>query len=278
MVSVIDAHLHVVSADTGRYPLQPGGFGRDWWTGRAIDVGQIGRDLAAAGVDRGVIVQAVGPYRNDNRYARDAVATDRDRYALVAAIDAAGADPGTELTALVAPGDVAGVRVFAASGDASWLTDGRGEAIWAAADEAGVPIVAALFPDHLEALAALVSARPGVTVALDHLAFPDLTGGPPYPRAGALLSLAALPVVRLKLTTISLLSARAAGGTRALVDHLAGAFGPERIAWGSDHPQSYEVPYPEMVQLALGACVGLDPPARAAVLGGTAARLWFGGR
>ena len=88
MVSVIDAHLHVVSADTDRYPLQPGGFGRDWWTGRSVDVAQIGRDLDAAGVDRGVIVQAVGPYRNDNRYARAAVAGDPDRFALVGAIDA----------------------------------------------------------------------------------------------------------------------------------------------------------------------------------------------
>jgi predicted TIM-barrel fold metal-dependent hydrolase len=278
MVSVIDAHLHVVSPDTDRYPRQPGGLGRDWWSGRAVDVGKIGRDLAVGGVERGVIVQAVGPYRNDNRYARDAVASDLDRFALVAAIDATGPDPGAELTGLVAPGDVAGVRVFAAGGDASWLTDGRGEAIWAAAQQAGVSVVAALFPEHLDALGRLVSARPGVVVALDHLAFPDLAGGPPYPRAGALLGLAALPAVHLKVTTISLGAARDAGGAQALVEHLAGAFGPDRIAWGSDHPQSYEVRYPDMVQLAHDACTGLEPDARAAVLGGTAARLWFGGR
>jgi predicted TIM-barrel fold metal-dependent hydrolase len=278
MVSVTDSHLHVVSADTDRYPQQRGGLGRDWWTGRAVDVAQIGRDLAAAGVGRGVIVQAVGPYENDNRYARDAVATDRDRYALVAAIDASGVDPGAELAAVVDGGAVAGIRVFAAGGDASWLTDARGEAIWAAANRAGVPIAAALFPDHLDALGTLVAARPGVAVALDHLAFPDLTGGPPYPRAGALLALAALPAVHLKLTTISLLSARDVGGARGLVEHLAGQFGADRIAWGSDHPQSYEVPYPAMVQMALDACEGLDPAGRRALLGGTADRLWFGAR
>ena len=42
MVSVIDAHLHVVSADTDRFPQQPGGFGRDWWTGPDVGVEQIG--------------------------------------------------------------------------------------------------------------------------------------------------------------------------------------------------------------------------------------------
>ncbi len=278
MVSVVDGHLHVVSADTDRYPLQPGGLGRDWWTGRTVDVGQISRDLAAAGVDRGVIVQAVGPYRSDNRYARAAVLSDPDRFALVGAIDASGPDPGAELAALVGDGGVAGARVFAVGEDASWLTDGRGEAIWEVAARTGVSLVAALFADHLDALGALVSGRPDVVVALDHLGFPDLTGGPPYPQAGPLFALAALPAVHLKLTTIALLGARDAGGSRALVDRLIAGFGADRVAWGSDHPQSYEVPYPDMVQLALDACVGLEPAARAAVLGGTAARLWFEGR
>jgi L-fuconolactonase len=278
MISVIDSHLHVVSADTQRYPLQPGGFGRDWWTGRSVDLEQIGRDLDRAGIARGVIVQAVGPYRNDNRYARAAVESDPDRFALVGAIDATGPDPGRELAALVDEGDVAGVRVFAAGGGASWLTDGRGEAIWDVAARTGISLVAALFADHFDALGSLVAARPDVVVALDHLAFADLTGGPPYANAGALFALAALPAVHLKVTTISLLAAVDAGGSGPLVERLVGAFGPERVAWGSDHPQSFEIPYPDMVQLARDACAGLGPAERAAVLGGTAARLWFGSR
>src|SRR4051812_979877 len=276
MLSVIDAHLHVVSADTDRYPRQPGGFGRDWWTGRSVDVGQIGRDLDATGVDRGVIVQAVGPYRNDNTYARAAVATDPARFALVAAIDAGGADPGNELAAVVDDGPVAAVRVFAAAGDATWLDDERGRAIWEVAAGTGTPLVAALFPDHLDALTRLVDAQPDVTVALDHLAFPDLTGGPPYANAAPLLALSALAAVHLKVTTISLVSAQANGGMRALVEHLVERFGADRVAWGSDHPQSYELASPEMVALAKEACAGLEPDACDAVLGATAGRLWFG--
>jgi predicted TIM-barrel fold metal-dependent hydrolase len=206
------------------------------------------------------------------------VRSDPARFALVVAIDAAGTDPGAELTVLVREGDVAGVRVFAAGGDAAWLTDGRGAGLWAAAAETGTSLVAALFPDHLDALGALVADHPDVVVALDHLAFPDLRGGAPYPRAGALLALAALPAVHLKVTTIALESARADGGPRALVEHLVQEFGADRIAWGSDHPQSYEIPYPAMVELARDACTGLDAPAQAAVLGRTAARLWFGAR
>src|SRR5262245_12891422 len=117
MVSVTDAHVHVVSGDTARFPLSPGEFGRDWWTGRAVDAEQITSDLDAAGVDRAVIVQAVGPYRNDNRYARHAVAAAGGRFALVVAIDTEGHDPGAEAAALADAGGVAGVRASAFAGD-----------------------------------------------------------------------------------------------------------------------------------------------------------------
>src|SRR4051812_48424108 len=130
MISVTDSHVHVVSSDTDRFPLRPGGFGRDWWTGRPVDEDQVAADLDAAGVARAVVVQAVGPYGNDNRYARDVVARRGDRFSLVVAIDTDGPDPATELSTLVAEGGVAAVRVAAFHGDAPWLTDGRGEGIW----------------------------------------------------------------------------------------------------------------------------------------------------
>ena len=278
MVSVTDAHVHVVSSDTGRFPLRPGGFGRDWWTGRAVDAAQVTHDLDAAGVDRAVIVQAVGPYGNDNRYAHEAVAASPGRFALVVAIDTDGDDPATELVALVNRGNVAGVRVAAFAGDAPWMTDGRGGAIWDAAADCGTNLVVACLAHHVPALAALVRRRPEVTVALDHCAFPDLDGGPPYNRAMSLLELADLAAVHLKVSTIVLRAAADAGGARALVATLVDRFGAGRVCWGSDHPQTYEVGYGEMVQLAFDAAGALEAGARTAVLDTTARRLWFGSR
>jgi predicted TIM-barrel fold metal-dependent hydrolase len=66
------------------------------------------------------------------------------------------------------------------------------------------------------------------------------------------------------------------GGAPELTAQLVGAFGATRICWGSDHPQTFEVPYPQMVALAMHATETLDAPARDAVLGGTTRRLWFG--
>jgi predicted TIM-barrel fold metal-dependent hydrolase len=278
MVSVTDAHVHVVSSDTSRFPLRPGGFGRDWWTGRAVDAEQVTRDLDAAGVDRAVIVQAVGPYGNDNGYVQEVAAASAGRFAVVVAIDSDGDDPAAELARLVDRGNVAGVRVAAFAGDAPWLTDGRGAAIWDAAADRGTNLVVACLAHHVPAVGELVRSRPDVTVALDHCAFPDLDGGLPYRRAAALFELAALPDVHLKLTTIVLRDADGSGDARALVARLVDAFGADRVCWGSDHPQTYELRYDQMVALARRATDMLDPAARAAVLDTTARRLWFGGR
>jgi predicted TIM-barrel fold metal-dependent hydrolase len=277
MVSVTDAHVHVVSSEVSRFPLQPGSFGRDWWTGRTIDAEHVSHDLDAAAVARAVMVQAVGPYGNDNRYAQEVVAQSGGRFALVAALDSDGPDPAEELAKLARSDNVAGVRVAAFAGDAPWLTDGRGAAVWDAAADCGTNLVVACLAHHLAGVAHLVAARPDVVVALDHCAFPDLDGGPPFRRAAPLLELAALPSIHLKLTTIGLRDARDHGGARALVTHLVDAFGAERVCWGSDHPQTYEVPYPDMVDLALDATAELEADARAAVLDGTAQRLWFSG-
>jgi predicted TIM-barrel fold metal-dependent hydrolase len=276
MVSVTDAHVHVVSSDTDRFPLRPSDFGRNWWSGRQVDAAQIGHDLDAAGVDRAVIVQAVGPYRNDNRYAQHVVADAEGRFALVAAIDADGDDPAAELVALTDGGDVGWVRVATFAPDASWLTDGRGAALWDAAAERGANLVVGCLAHHLSAVARLASAKPGVVVALDHCAFPDLAGGPPYRRATPLFDLADLPAINLKLTTIVLRHAAHAGGERPFVARLVDAFGARRVCWGSDHPQTLELDYQQMVQLALRATTDLDPDARGAVLNTTALALWFG--
>lgn len=277
MLSVTDAHLHVVSKDTDRFPLLLRGVGRDWWTGRAVDAEQIARDLAESGVERGVVVQAVGPYYNDNRYARDAVAQSGGRFALVAAIDTEGDNPAAEIAALADGGDIAGIRVAAFTGDAPWLTDGRGTAIWEAVAAAGANVVVACPADKLAAVADLARARPDVPVALDHCAFPDLGGGPPYRGAAPLFALASVSSIHPKVTTINLRAAAAVGGARAFVAQLIDAFGASRVCWGSDHPQSYEVPYPEMVDLALHATEELGASAREAVLNLTARTLWFAG-
>jgi predicted TIM-barrel fold metal-dependent hydrolase len=273
--TVTDAHVHVVSHDVLRFPRRTGGPGRDWWTGRAVDGDAVLGDIVDAGVGRAVVVQAVGAYGDDNRYARSVVDSHPGRLAFVPAIDPDGDDPAEELVALMAQGSMAGVRLFGISADPAWLVDGRGRAVWGIAAANDITLVPTLLRDHLEGLRTLVTRMPDARVALDHCAFPDLRSGPPYPEATALFDLADCPSVHLKITTVVLRHAADHGGTTVLVEHLVDTFGPDRLCWGSDHPQTFELRYPEMVDLARDALHTVDSAAQRSILGLTAQRLFW---
>ena len=197
-----------------------------------------------AGVERAVVVQAVGPHGFDNTYAAAAVAAHPGRLAFGAAVE-----PGEP-----APPGCAGVRLFGVAGDDAWLDDGRGAATWPTAPT----IVVTLFRDALPRLRRLVEAHPGVPVAIDHCGFPDGDLGP-------VLALADLPPVHLKVSSHVLAPEP---DPAAFVARLTEAYGPDRLCWGSDHPQ-HGGDYGELVALGRRAC---DDEA---FLGGTAQRLWF---
>lgn len=253
-MTVVDCHTHVASRDTERYPMVSG---QDWFHGGAVDVEGLLAAMDGAGVDRACVVQYVGAYGYDCRYAADAVASAPERLALVTAIDMD--DP------VVHPAARA-VRAFGVR-DASWLDDGRGERVWAMAAEAGTGIVPTLWARDLPKLRPLIERRPGVAIAVDHCGFPDPVDVVPP----ELVALADLPSVHCKVSTHVL---HPVAEPAAFVGALTAAFG-ERICWGSDFPQTQSPPYPGMVELAERAVSGLSAAARDAFLGGTSLRLWF---
>ncbi|MEZ5168591.1 MAG: amidohydrolase family protein [Acidimicrobiales bacterium] len=267
---IVDAHVHLVSADGARYPRRPGGDGT-WWE-RAYEVDDLERDLRAGEVAGAVVVQAVSPYGHDCRMAADAVAG-QERLALVASVDMAAPDPVASFERLRATTALAGLRLFGVADGAQWLIDGSAEAVWEAAAGTGCVLVPTLFPDALPALRRVVEAHPAVPVALDHCAFPDFGGLDAIDR---LCALADLPAVHLKVTSHNLDShaPAAPGDPSGFVDTLIAAFGASRVCWGSDHPQHQGRTYTEKVDLAHRAARNLTPTDRALFLGGTAARLW----
>ena len=273
--ALTDAHVHVVSDDVSSFPRRVGGPGRDWWTGRVVDGDAVVGDLDVAGVARAVVVQAVGAYGSDNRYARSVVETQPDRFVLVPAVDLEGADPAAELLLLLEEGSVAGVRLFGVDVDRSWLSDGRGRAVWELAAVSGITVVPTLFQVDLPALRALADQVPGAQVALDHCGFPDLRSGPPYRDAAELFALAHCPSIHLKITSVVLRDAIVHGGATPLAERLLASFGPDRLCWGSDHPQSFELSYSGMLSLARDALRTADADARQSVLDGTARRLFW---
>jgi L-fuconolactonase len=260
VTEIVDAHVHV-ACDADRFPRHVARIGSStWWDdGGGQDEMQLA--LAENGVGRAVIVQAVALYGYDCRCAAEVA--QRHGHAFVGAIDITAPDPVPALDALR---DAAGVRLFGVTGEKQdWLHDSRGEAIfeWAATHE--VSLVATLFANDLEALGALAAANQTVPVALDHCGFPDLARD-----ERPLFALASVSSITCKVTSHNL---DRADGT-ALLERLAAAFGPERLAWGSDFPQHNTKTYAECVALALDATRTFSAVDRTQFLAATAKRLW----
>src|SRR5262245_49358447 len=271
---VVDSHVHVVSSDQARYPLQPGGLPGTWYRDRPVDAAGLLRDMAGAGVAHAVIVQAVGAYSWDNAYATDAAAADPAHFRGAAALDGRARESVVDLRRLVRERGVTGVRVFAlAKPGESWLGDPATFGLWQTARELGIAAIATCFERQLGELARVLGAFPDLRVALDHCGFSDLTR-PDWEKRSPLMDLARFPNLWLKVSSHVLHSAQKGASTpQRVVAQLAERFG-ERLIWGSDYPQT-EGPYRELADLGRSAFAALRPEARARGLGQNALELWF---
>jgi len=274
---IIDTHTHVACADRDRFPIHATGVASDWWrAGGTIEELLAVQDVN--GVDRVVVVQAVGAYGYDNSCAIASVDAHRDRASFVCAVDMHGSDPATALIALLDDPDttvpVRGVRMFGVGNVGSeWLDDDRARSIFDVAHSRGLTVVPTILADRFEALARVASDHPEVPIAIDHCGFPDMVAGD---GESMVLELAAIPSVNLKITSYVLEAAMATSGDAApIVERLAEAFGTDRLCWGSDHPQDLRHDYAGKLALARDATRSFDAPANDDIFSGTGRRLFI---
>ena len=74
--ALIDTHTHVVSPDHDAYPLNPRDLPGQWYIDGPASAEDLKEAMSLSGVERAILVQGVGAYTYDNRYAADsAIAT-----------------------------------------------------------------------------------------------------------------------------------------------------------------------------------------------------------
>ena len=269
----IDAHVHVASDDKARYRRHPTGMASDWWRRGHYEVDDVLGTLTDAGMTQMVIVQAVGAYGDDNQYVVDMAAQYPESVRAVVVVDPGSPGSAVAITELGAHEGVSGVRCMAVHPNATWVgTTGTDEAFESAAD-AGLTMVLTVFPTHLPLLRPVIERFPDVPVVLDHCAFP-IMAGTVVAADSPLRALIDLPQVTVKVTSHNLAPLAEIGDARPFVEQLGGWFGPHRLLWGSDYPQTAHASYSGLVDLAVEAFADLAPPDLAAVFGGNTRRLF----
>ena len=234
-----------------------------WWSGIDASWPAVTARVLAAGVDGGVLVQAVGAHGFDPRVVREAAAAAGDAFVAVAAAGGGGEPEGP------VPAGVAGLRLFSVpQPEQSWLDDERGLGLVADCAAAGITPSVCCLPGELEALGRLADAFADTEIALDHVGFVDVIAD-----SDAVAALAAHDNIVVKLSSVAF--DRASGPPSAVVDELVSAFGSQRIAWGSDHPQVSDRSYGRLAGQARQATAHLRSADADAILGANTARLWF---
>ncbi|NUP95744.1 MAG: amidohydrolase family protein [Planctomycetaceae bacterium] len=133
-------------------------------------------------------------------------------------------------------------------------------------------------PRHLPHLVTLVERHPELRIVIDHGAKPDIAAGPGWSGFSAWVShlrtLGRQPLLHCKLSGLAT-EARAdwtPEDLRPHVDALLGAFGPERMMWGSDWPVvELGGGYDRWASVSHALVAPLNPAERLALFGATAA-------
>lgn len=275
---IIDIHPHVISDEPDRHPLSPlTGEQSGWSRERPVTYTQLLRAMDEAGIAQAVLVQASTCYGHDNRYVAEAVAAHPDRFSGVFSVDMLAPDAPQAIARWVDAG-LDGLRVFIAghttSHDGARLDDPRAFPAWEYAVSRGLPVAVQLRAHGLPQLVALLERFPQARVVLDHFARPELDDGAPYAKAQALFALARFPNLFLKYTTHNVRESAAGASTpQAFIRRAVEVFGADRIAWGSNFPAS-DGSLPALLNGARQALAELPAAEQAAILGGTARRLY----
>jgi predicted TIM-barrel fold metal-dependent hydrolase len=237
-MSFIDAHVHVWTPDTARYPLAPG-FRKEDMGPASFTPEELFRHCKPAGVGRVNLVQ-MSFYGFDNSYLLDMIARYPGVFVGTAVIDPLGKDPAREMEQLARKG-VRAFRIYpklTREPVERWLRPQGYRKMFAGAARTRQALACLIDPDGLPELDRMCAAYPDTPVIIDHLARIGVDGVIRDRDVERLCAMARHKNVLLKVGAFYAL-----GRKRPPYDDLAplirravAAFGASRCMWESDCP------------------------------------------
>ena len=270
----IDAHFHC-------WQLARGDYG--WLTPalapiyRDVAVSDWQAQSAPHGVTGGVLVQAA-PTGAETAFLLAQAEANPAVLGVVGWVDLAAVDAPARIERLARHPRLKGLRPMLQDiADVRWILQPALAPALQAMIDCGLVFDALVKCAHLPHLLTLAGRYPGLRIVIDHAAKPGIAAGQWQPWADGMARLALQTGVMCKLSGLMTESGQpyASGAVQPWGAHVLASFGADRVVWGSDWPVlelagSYAQWWSETRQLL----AGLSPPARAAILGGNARRLY----
>ena len=274
LMPIIDAQVHAYERN---HPGRP-------WAGTLHGPAEVsGDDMIAAmdavGVDGALLVSPWTMYRYDASYALEVYARYPTRFALIKPFDPAAPAVAEELAEWARTPGTVGARIVLMEPTTPAASDAGLARILTAGADHGLPINVMCW-DKLDLFAELAKAFPHTQLVLDHLGLRQPFAPPipdaPFAALKDVVALARFDNVAIKISGACTLSHQCFPyeDLRAPLGELFEAFGFARCLWGTDWTRAVELLTYEQGVAAFCASKWLSDSDRAALMGGSLARIY----
>ena len=275
----IDAHQHFIDPSRAVYP---------WLTAslaaidRRFGPDDLAPELAAAGFDRSIVVQARSS-AGETRELLATAATHESIGGVIGWVDLT--DPGVADAIAAMRSGPGGERLVGMrhqvhdEPDPAWLLRRDVRRGLVAVEAAGLSYDLLVRPREMPAALEVVRAQPGLRFVIDHLGKPPIASGAIDPWASRLRPFGSFEHVWCKLSglvTEADWRAWRVADLAPAVETALGIFGSSRLIFGSDWPVCLlAASYGDVVTASRELTAGLSDPERAAIFGGAAERAYL---
>ncbi len=231
---IVDSQVHMWGANTPERPWPNRGAAH-----RPVPITQdsLSQDMAAAGVDRTIIVPPM--WEGDrNDLALEAARLHPDRFAIMGRLDPGAPESRGKLATWRAQPGMLGLRFSLHSPLLQpLLTEGHMEWVWGEAEKASVPLYVLVKPDNIPLIDKVAAQHPGLKLAMDHLLlWSGKKDEAAFRSLDQVLALAKRPNVAVKVSSLPSYSTDLYPyrNLHPYLRRVYDAFGPQRMFWGSD--------------------------------------------
>ena len=197
------------------------------------------QDMEEYGTDRCVLVQS-SAFGWDNRYMVECLQRYPDTFKAIGLVDPLDASNAEQLRSWSRQG-LSGFRFHPLYYPdlPVWIDSPAHDQLWGAAAQTGSILQFHMHPHHADALYRIAARHPRTRVIVDHLGKPNVGEPPPYPSFQAVLRLAELPNVWVKIGDYQIASKEQFPwrDTWPFVALLKEHFGVQRMMWGTGYPR-----------------------------------------
>jgi predicted TIM-barrel fold metal-dependent hydrolase len=275
--SFIDAHVHVWTSDTTKYPLAANFTPADL-DPPSFTPEQLFAHCRPEGVTRIVLIQ-MSYYQSDNRYMLDVIARHPGVFSGVGIIDENAPEVRRRMLDLRNKG-VRGLRVYAGDRDIGvWMGSPGMAEMWKVAADENVSVCPLINPEALPTIEKMCGRFPRTPVVIDHFARIGVTGSVARSDLDNLLRLSSHRSVHVKTSAFYALGEKKPPylDLAPMIRELRDAFGPERLMWASDCPFQVNPghTYHDSIALIRDRLDFLTPEDKAWMLRKTAEKVFF---